>query len=152
MPSRPWPLWLLTGLLLVAFPPLNFVYWPQVLRSGVLPPDGDNIAIPMFASIPVAILATPVLFGIAWLCLRRYNPQARFTAFRRDRPKRSILATFLFGGVAALLVIELVSEASAIQPWYEYLWPAYFALWFPWLLGLRAAAIEQLGKTDAKKL
>jgi len=144
--SNATPLWLLTALLLVAFPVLNFVYWPEVLESGILPSDGDSIMIPMVGSVVVAFLAAPVLLGIAWLCLRRYNPEARLMAWQSDRPYRSILATLVFGAPAVLLVIGLVMDFRAILPWYEYLWLAYALLWLPWLLGLRAALIEQLGE------
>lgn len=143
MPARPSPLWLLTGLLLAAFPILNFVYWPKVLESGTLPPDADSIGIPMFGSVLLTLAASPAVLGVAWLCLRRYNPRARLTALRWDRPYRSILATLIFGGLATLLSVEALTEATASSPWYEYLWPAYSMLWVSWLLTLRAALIEQ---------
>lgn len=145
MPSRPWPLWCLTGLVLLAFPPLNFVYWPQVLRSGVLPPDGDSIFIPMLGSIYVTLLLSPLILGVAWLCLRRYNPKTSIAAWRRDRPYRSAVVTLLFGPAAALMTAAAVQGVlTPAMPWYEYLWAAYFALWGLWLLYLRAAAIDQL--------
>lgn len=65
MPTSARPLWILTGLLLAFYPVLNFIYWPQVLRSGVLPPDGDSIGIPMYGSILVTIVVSPVVLGIA---------------------------------------------------------------------------------------
>lgn len=146
MPSRAWPLWLLTGLLLIGFPVFNFVYWPRVLRSGVLPPEGDSIAIAMFGSFVVALIAAPIVTGAAWLCLRRYNPAGRFAAWRTDRPIRSAAVTTVFGGLAAACGIMLVVNTDARSPWYEYLWTGYGGLWMLWLLGLRAAAVEQLPK------
>lgn len=144
MPSSPAPLWALTGLLIVGFPAVNFVYWPEVLRSGVLPPDADSIGIPMFGSILLSIVAAPLLLGASWVCLRRYNPAADIAAFRRDRPWRSAAATLVFGGLALLFLAEVVLEAGQPQPWYAYLWSAYLALWVPWLIGLRAALVAQL--------
>ena len=143
MPSTAAPIWLLTGLLLTAFPVLNFVYWPQVLKSGVLPAESDSIGIPMFGSILVAIIASPFILGIAWLCLRRYNPETHIGSFRRDRPYRSAASTLVFGGIAAIALICAVHDAAAVQPWYEYLWSVYFSLWVPWLLALRASLIAQ---------
>lgn len=143
MPSSPWPLWGLAGLLIVGFPVLNFVYWPEVLRSGVLPPESDGIGIPMFGSILLAMLAAPVLLALSWACLRRYNPAADIAAHLRGRPWRSAAATLGFGGLALLLVAEIVLAAGRVQPWYEYLWPAYSALWVPWLIGLGAALVTQ---------
>ncbi len=144
MPSRPWPLWCLTGLVLIGFPAINFIYWPQVLRSGVLPSDGDSIGIPLFGSVLATLVLSPLLIGIAWLCLRRYNPRTRFASWRRDRPYRSAVVTVLFGAGAAFMTAGVLDGLRADLPWYEYLWPAYFLVWVPWLLGLRAAAIDQL--------
>ena len=144
MPSSSRPIWLLTCLLLLAFPVLNFVYWPQVLQSGVLSPDSDSIGIPMFCSVALTIIASPFLLGLTWLFVRRYNPATKIAVFRPDRPYRTALATLVFGGLALLFLAESVREFMVTQPWYEYLWPAYFsALWVPWLMVLRAAFIEQ---------
>ncbi|WP_380783526.1 hypothetical protein [Sphingomonas sp. R86520] len=143
MPATARPLWILTAFLIAAFPALNFVYWPQVLRSGQLPPDGDSIGIPMYGSVLIAIIASPFVIGIAGLCLRRYNRPVRLTAYRHDRPLRSALATILFGGASVVLMLGSIAELMHQLPWYEYLWPAYTVFWVPWLFGLRAAFIEQ---------
>ena len=144
MPPRSWPLWLLTVLVIVGFPAVNFIYWPQVLRSGVLPSDGDSIAIPMFGSAFVALAASPLVLGVAWLCLRRYNPHTRLAAWRRDRPYRSALATLTFVTAAALAAGAAITTLTLDAPWYDYLWLGYFGVWVLWLLALRAAIIEQL--------
>jgi hypothetical protein len=70
MPLRPWPLWLLTWALIIGFPVVNWVYWPQVLYSGVLSPDSDSIGIPMFNSILVSVILMPFILTLAWICLR----------------------------------------------------------------------------------
>lgn len=82
MPARASMLWMLTALLLLAFPVLNFIYWPQVLKSGVLPPNGDSIGIPVFGSIFLTLIVSPIVIGLAWLCFRRYNPRTRLFAVR----------------------------------------------------------------------
>jgi hypothetical protein len=130
-------------MVLTGFPALNFIYWPQVLRSGVLPPEGDSIGIPMFGSVFLTLVLSPLVIGIAWLCLRRYNPNTKLATWRRERLYRSIGATLLFGAGAVLLTAAVFDGLRPGLRWYEYLWPAYFALWVPWLLGLRAAAIDQ---------
>jgi len=133
--------------LLGFFPILNFIYWPLVLRSGVLPPHGDSISIPMFGSVLATLLVSPFILGVAWLCLRRYNPQSRLFTMRRDRPIRTIAATVIFGGTAALfvfgVVFSVVTGLRDARPWYEYLLTGYALAWVPWLLGVRAAAIDQ---------
>ncbi|MEG8044351.1 hypothetical protein QP164_17400 [Sphingomonas sp. LR59] len=143
MPATARPFWILTAVLIAAFPILNFVYWPQLLRSGRLQPDGDNIGVPMYGSVLIAIIASPFVIGIAGLCLRRYNQPVRLTAYRRDRPFRSALATIFFGGAGFVLMLGSIAQLVHPLPWYEYLWPAYTALWVPWMFGLRAAFIEQ---------
>ncbi len=130
-------------MLLAFYPVLNFVYWPQVLRSGVLPPDGDSIGIPMYDSILVTIVASPVVLGIAWLCLRHYNPATRLATIRWERPIRTVAASLVFGGAAVLAVIGIVAELGRAMPWYEYLWAGYALAWMAWLLGVRAAVIDQ---------
>lgn len=125
---------------------MNFIYWPQILRSGVLSPDADSIAIPMFGSVLATLIMSPVILALAWLCLRRYNPGTKLWAWRKDCPFRSVGATIFLGG-AALVIIAGVFESlmPPLLPWYEYLWTAYLLGWLLWLLGLRAAAIDQLG-------
>ncbi len=144
MPSRPWPFWLLTVWLIVGFPTVSWIYWPQVLDSGVLDPNADSVIIPMVESIIVAVLAAPFLLFVAWLCLRRYNSKARWLAWRTDRLVRSLTATSLAIVLASSVLYLVLADVADDWPWYEYLWPAYFLFWIPWALGLRAAVIEQL--------
>jgi hypothetical protein len=142
--SRPLFLWSLTGLILMGFPILNFIYWSEVLRSGVLPIDGDSIGIPIMGSVLATVVLSPFILGGTWLCLRRYNPETRLWSWRRDRPIRSAVATILFGAGSVFLTAVCLDSLRPSLPWYEYLWPAYFSVWVPWLLGLRAAVIDQL--------
>lgn len=148
MPSSSKPLWVLSGVVLVALPVLNFLYWPQVLRAGMLPPDGDSIAIPMFGSVLLAVVISPVVLGGAWLCLRHYNDKRHFTAFRRDRLVRSILATIVMGGVAGMLLVDALRAVVVGQPWYEHLWSGYASMVAAWLLMLRASVIEQRSTSE----
>lgn len=150
MPSRASVLWMLTALLIVAYPVLNFVYWPEVLKSGVLPSDGDSIGIPMFGSLLVTLVASPIVMGMAWMCYRRYNPSTRFLVFRLDRPWRSAVATGIFGISAAILCFVALTDAARAMPWYEYLCPAYMVLTSAWLLTLRASFIEQYTVQEAE--
>ncbi len=146
MPSRPWPWWLLTGLLLTSFPLVSLAYWIAVLEADLLPPVRDSISIPIFASVIATLLATPVILGIAWLCLQRYPDSSLFLAWRRDRPWRSVLVTLACLLAAGSLCWEIVAALRASSFWHDYLWPAYLGLWLPWLAGMRAAA---MGRTAA---
>jgi len=122
-----------------------------VLQSGVLPADADSIGIPMFGSVIVALVVSPVVLGIAWLSLRRYNSDARLAALRWDRPYRTTLITLFFGALAAFLLFRAITDAIRAQPWYEYLWSGYATLWMVWTLALRAALVEQRSPTDDEK-
>lgn len=148
MPASSVPLWVLTVLMLIGFPALNLIYWPLVLKSGVLSPDADSIAIPMFSGVALTAILTPIVLGTAWACLQRYNSDTKLGALRHDRPIRSALATCLFGGAAILVLAGLAydlstSRWSAGTPWYEYIWPTFLLLGVYWLLAMRAALIEQ---------
>lgn len=123
---------------------MSFIYWPLVLRSGVLPPEADSIAIPMFNDLLVAVVLTPFVLGTAWLCLRRYNCDVRLVAWRRDRPIRSLVASLVLGGAAGALAALLVIDTRSDWPWYEHLWAGCSLLWLWWFLALRGAFVEQL--------
>ncbi|WP_156347780.1 MULTISPECIES: hypothetical protein [unclassified Sphingomonas] len=143
MPSRASVLWMLTALLIAAYPVPNFIYWPEILKSGVLPVDGDSIGIPMFGSLLVTLVVSPIVIGMAWMCYRRYNPSTRFLVYRLDRPLRSAVATGIFGVSAAIICFAALADAVRAMPWYEYLWPAYMLFISAWLLTLRASFIQQ---------
>ncbi len=138
-----WAVWASGMLVLAGYPMVSFLYWPAVLRAGVLPTKGDSIAIPMFGSIFFAIICSPIVLGLTWFCLRRYSVDTTIFAWRRDRPIRSWLSTALFGGLAALLVAHEMVSLWLDYPWYERLWTPYELVTIAWLLGLRAAVIEQ---------
>lgn len=148
MPARAWPLWVLSGSLVCGLPLLSFIYWPLVLRTGVLPPEADSIAIPIFNDLLTALVGAPIVLGVAWLCLRRYNPETRLAAWRRDRPVRSLLATLVLGGAAAALTVLLFTDTQLDWPWYEHLWSGYGLLWVWWFLAMRAGSIEQLSTEE----
>ena len=143
MPRSPGLIWILTGLLLLGFPAVSLIYWPEVLRSGALPPNGDSVAIPMFGSIIVTLALSPFIIGITQLGLKRYNPETRLASWRHDRLYRSILVTVVCGGMAIVIGALTVEGLETALHWYDYLWPAYYALCLLWLLAYRAAVIDQ---------
>jgi hypothetical protein len=98
----------------------------------------------MFGSILATLVLSPFFLGVAWLCLRRYNPDTRLWSWRRDRQFRSAVATVLFAAGSVLLTAAVLDSLRPPMPWYEYLWPTYLVVWVPWLLGLLAAVIDQL--------
>lgn len=148
MPSQPKPLWVLTWLLLIMAPVLNTLYWNIVLEAGVLPHDGDAIAIPIFAGMVFTVLISPFVLTVSWLCLRRYNPRTRFLAWRSDRPVRSIFASLVFGaaalGLAGMLAHD-VRDMFGDYPGYEFLFTSLLPPAIVWSLAMRAAFIEQCG-------
>ena len=144
MPTRIFPLWILTGVVILGRPVVSFIYWPLLLRSGVLPVNADSVAIPMINDVVVTIAISPILLGLAIFCLRRYNPETRLAAWRPDRPVRSAVATVTLGGPATVLAALILIDVRADWPWYEYLWTGYGLLWILWFMALRAAAIDRL--------
>jgi hypothetical protein len=147
MHVRAWVLWALSGALLLGFPLANLIILDQLARSAALPSNSDTVMIPMIGGFVLALLATPVVLGVAWICLRRFNPETRLLAWRRDRPARSLIATLAFGVptvfVAVQVALGLAINLHDALPWHAWLDPACFALCLTWLLGLRAAVIEQ---------
>lgn len=147
MPKRAWPLWVLTVGLLVAFPVLSMIYWDAVLGAGELCSNSDTIAIPIAGSVAVTVALSPVILAITWLCLRRYNPATRLATLRWDRPVRTITASLVFGGTTVLIMLDLIISLKHRVAWYEHLWTGYSIALALWLLGLRAAVIDQRSPT-----
>ena len=143
MPSKPWPIWVLSCFLIVGLPLFSAVYWPQLAQAGALPAEIGPPMIPILESVYAAAILAPFVLAITYLCLRRYNPETRLLSWRRERPIRSIFLTIVFVAAAAELAMLLGLYFSADEPWYEYLWTLYGAAWIAWLLALRAAGVEQ---------
>lgn len=145
MPSRAWPWWVLTSTLLISFPLVNFAYQMGVLEAGILPPYRDSPGPALFAGFVLFVLASPIILGFASLCLRRYNPDNRLLAWRRDRPWRSTLATAACLAGCVVLLREIANSLGHLSYWFDCLWLAYYSLWLPWLAGMRAAVVGQAG-------
>ncbi len=142
LPQHRWPIWLLMAGVVLGLPLTAFVYFPALLQTGILPPDGDSIAIPMAGSIFLAILMLPIAVVLTYLCTRRYLPGASLTAWRIDRPLLSIAVTLFFIGPAALVlflpvVMTLTSPTSFIEP----IWAPYALCCAAWCIALRSAAL-----------
>lgn len=137
-PDRRWPIWLLALLMIVGFPATAWIYFPLVLQSGALSPGGDAIAIPMVGSILSAILLSPIVLAVTFLCLRRRTDSRRIFGWRRDQPIVAALGTLLFGGSAAWVAVAVAASLSPPQQGHEYLWLPFVACLIVWLLILRA--------------
>jgi hypothetical protein len=133
----------MTCLLLVGMPAGNQIYWIAANQAGVPRPDGNSSVLDLIALTLFALVLAPILLGITWFCLRRYNPDARLLAWRSDQLLRSSIATLLFGGTAVFLTFLVVTGLTSGGPWYDQVPIIYLGLWIPWALMLRAALIEQ---------
>lgn len=148
MPSRPYPLWLLTLALVVGVPVLNVYYWMQVGKAGIYPPENDAVvgmSMTVGTILWIAMFA-PAIIGITESCLKRYNPASKILTWRRDRLMRSLLATLAFGGAAVGLGLILASDLhrlSGSAPWYEFIPVCVQPPAIAWLLAMRAALIDQ---------
>jgi hypothetical protein len=124
--------------MIVGFPATAWVYFPLELQAGVLPPDGDTIALPMAGSILTATLLAPVVLGVTSLCLHWRTDSRRILGWRRDRPVIAALGTLLFGIPAAWVAVTVGLSLLQPQPLYEYLWLPFMVCLIAWLLILRA--------------
>ena len=148
MPSRAWPIWLYTILLIVGYPVLNGFYTPLVSHSGLPPLDGEIES--SFQSISDALVAGSAAIGALWFCTRRYNPETRLLAWSDERLLRSIIASLLFGAMFLFLLAVLAVQLTAEWRWYNLVWVIYTILWLPWPVCLRAALIDQRGEILAR--
>lgn len=141
LPSRPWPLWLLTCALLIGFPFQTLVHWLGAMDAGILHPQGDSPGPVLLGTVLFSAIVAPVVLGVGWLCLRHYRPGITLLVWRGERPARSALATAASIVAMAFLLGEIVEGIQGRSHWFEYLWPAYLCLWFAWLAAMRAAAV-----------
>jgi len=133
-------------MMLAGFPAANVLYWPELKKAGVLPVNADSIGLPIFSSVILAFLLSPLVLGVTWLCLRRSNPAARPKIWRNDLPFASALSLLIFGGAAAFLAAGELMGNYFGQPWYEYLWPAHSLLCIAGLLALHTAVMKRMSQ------
>jgi hypothetical protein len=143
MPSTAKPLWLLTWLAIMVGPITNFIYWNAVLESGVLPHDGEAIAIPIFQGLVGTVALAPMVLAIAWYCLRRYNPKTSIFAWRNDRTIIGALATLVFGGLTCLFAYDVGRVLLGHYSPLEFISIPSALVRMAWLMAMRAALIEQ---------
>ncbi|MFZ6763101.1 hypothetical protein [Pseudoroseomonas sp. WGS1072] len=138
-------IWVLAAAVLLGFPIFHFLYWTALAGAGRLRPDADSISLPIGLSMILAVLASPVVIGATWLCLRRLGPDTTWMAWRRDRLVRSWGGALLLGGAALFLVAVALGDAirGIDRPWFDHLWNGYALILAAWLLGLRAALAGQ---------
>jgi hypothetical protein len=128
---------------LVGLPVVGLAYWSLVLSAGLLPDYVGGLWPLVRNHVVAAAWLSPPTLLIAGVSLRRYNSQTRVAAWRADRPVRSALASVCFGVPAILMSFVLLLDSWDSGRWFEYLWVAYGSLWIIWLLGMRAAIVEQ---------
>ena len=143
MPAKPWPIWAVAWLVLLGFPFVNIIYWPEATRYGIAAADSDAVALWTIGSLFLApLIMMPVMFFATYIAVKRYHPGS-LLVWRSDRPLRSLLLTLLFGLPAAAVAWALVDGFALDQPWYEWLWVPLDLLAILWMLWVRAAAINQ---------
>ena len=150
MPKHPWPIWLLTIILLIGYPVTALVYYPLELETWS-PEErlkGDSLSIPLGLSFLVAFFATPLFMGLTWFCLRRYRGGGSLFVWRSDRLIRTVLVTLILGSPAAIILIATVISIPQSRYWFDLLWPAYSVLLSAYLLCLRAALVDQYSKDE----
>jgi hypothetical protein len=134
--------WTLAALVILGFPATSWVYWPAVGEAGMLPPEGDSIMIPLMSSIFLAVVLSPVICLITWLCLRASDGCGSLLAWDRGRPVRSALVSLCFALPFCLGVSSLVDELTAPPGWYGLWWVPYTLIALFWLALMRGSALS----------
>ena len=63
LPKSSWIIWALAGAVILGLPATSWLYFPLLLESGTLPPDGDSIMIPMAGSVLLSGVISPFVIG-----------------------------------------------------------------------------------------
>ena len=142
LPNKRWPFWCASAITVIGLPISSFVYFDALLRSGTLPPDGDSVAIPIFSSVVLALLLSPIVAATTYFVLRRERFGSTLLAWRRSQPLFSLITTILFGVPALGLVCLILEPFVDREPAIEFIWIPYTAFLAFWLLLLRAAALS----------
>jgi hypothetical protein len=136
-------IWAISALVVLGLPATSWVYWPAVLKAGVLPPDADAVIIPMIESIVLAGLLAPFIAFVTWLCVRRRLSLIDLLIWRDDRPILSGFVTICAALPFALGLFLIKKELSAPPGWFGHWWLPYTVLVLVWLVVMRAAALEK---------
>lgn len=145
---RHW-LWLGALALPVLSAAVGFIYYPALLKSGVLPTEADSIGIPMFSAVLFSPLFAGLLVAFAWPAFHKYDGSAMFVSTNAVQPWRMAIGLIIYGLPAAAVASEpvqflLSSKIPAIEHWWLLVdIPAIF-----WLLILRAAFTVNRAQPD----
>lgn len=149
-PSADQAIWLYTGLVIVGHPIASFVYWTSMLEAGVLRPDADSVAIPIFLDVVVAMVAAIPMLALTKLALVLKDGPFRLWSWNTNRPIRSVVCSCALGGPALYLAFGTAKDLIAPWPWYAYAWILQIVAVIVWLLVLRGAALSSAGSRRAR--
>ena len=142
-PSVHQAIWLYTVLVIVGHPAASFFYWTSILEAGVLRPDADSVAIPIFFDVVVAMIAAIPMLILTKLALVLKAGPFRLWSWNRDRPVLSIVWSLVLGCPAIYLTFQTVKDLATSWPWYAYGWILQIIAVIVWLLILRGAALSR---------
>lgn len=143
LPLRKSLVWVLSTFVILGLPATSWIYWPAVGESRVLSPEADTIIIPMMASILLAVLLSPVVCGITWLCLRGSDNAGSPLAWDRTRPIRSSIVTLCFAIPFCFGLSLLIDEFAAPPGWHGLWWLPYTLVTLFWLAVMRGSALSK---------
>lgn len=110
-----WSIWLLSTGLWVVHPFVMIKYFLVTLNLNWYPPEADSIGIPIIGGFFLAIVGYPFFF---FLCLRAswaFQTPFSFSKWDRDRPKRSLIISVVFGLLALFSLISAVDSYHLLQ-------------------------------------
>src|SRR5262245_6804973 len=101
---RAFVLWYVAAWVLAA-PLIELHYYAAQQSVGAFRPEADDILIPVYWFTVGWLALCPVIFGFAWLCVRRYPGSVSLFSWSGQRPAWSLAWS---GGIAALISLQVV--------------------------------------------
>ena len=145
MPQHRWPIWLLSACVPLGFVATSFLYYPLLLRSGLLDPNADSIAIPLAQDMYLATVSAPFIAVLTWACLRNYHGEADLLTWNPKGTIRFWASTVMAGMFIAALIYDTITGLTSIFWWCNMIWIPHSLFVACWVLMLRAAALSKTG-------
>jgi hypothetical protein len=142
-PQQRWLIWLLSACVPLGFVATGFLYYPLLLRSGLLDPNADSIGIPLAKDMYLATVSAPFIAVLTWACLRNYHGEAELLSWNPTRTIRFWASTVIAGLFIAVLIYDTITSLISIFWWPNLIWIPHYLLLAYWVLMLRAAVLSK---------
>ncbi len=144
-PQRRWPIWLLSASVPLSYVATSFLYYPLLLKSGLLDQSADSIGMPLFQDLYLAVFSVPVISFMTWACLRDYKGEADLLVWEHQNTIRFWITTVFAGMFIAALIFDNITSLISVAWWCNLIWLPHSGLLAYWVLMLRAAVLSRTG-------